>query len=113
MSNESMKISSHDERFVKDARLLDFLCDQGYRDFRWLEGQGWCGLQDYMYTCAIVVDMKWSDYKGRYCYATAQEAKREFEAWDGQGDPGGNWIKYKAACEDRLGPGATNETEEG
>lgn len=107
---KDLELAKNDQaRAAADEPLLAFLREQGYRDFRWLEGQGWCALQDYMYTCAIVVGMNGGGYEGRYCYADGQEAERELRCWDGQGDPGGQWIKYKGLGDDRLGPGALED----
>jgi hypothetical protein len=42
----------------------------------------------------------------RWCYETRREAAEALEQWDGQGDPPGNWIKFKGRVE-RHGPGST------
>ena len=64
------------------------------------------GVQDMAYTAGLFVDMNESGYRTRYCYETRAEAEAALEAWDGNGDPPGPWIKQKP--EDRLGPGATS-----
>ena len=63
------------------------------------------GIQDMNYTAGLFVDMDETGYRTRYCYATRAEAEAALQAWDGNGDPPGQWIKQKP--EDRLGPGAT------
>lgn len=89
----------------RDQPLILALQAEGYRDFRRLEGRGWCALHDYIHTCGIVVGLTEWSYEGRYCFASSNEARDAFLAWDGRGDPDGPWLKWKSAAGERLGPG--------
>ena len=46
-------------------------------------------------------------YSLRYCYERAGEAEAALAAWDGQGHPGGPWIKCKGAGVELLNPALT------
>ena len=67
-----------------------------------------CGLHPYIYTMGLMVDLVFDggffNYSARYCYENPFEAMAALEAWDGQGDPPGPWVKEKVS--ERLGPGA-------
>lgn len=90
-----------------DTQLVRHLRELGYSDLAEKPGVGLCGLMEFMFTGGLVVGLGPRSYKGRYCYETLLEAKLCLDAWDGQGDPPGMWIKYKGAGqEERLGPGA-------
>lgn len=86
--------------------LEAFLLSMGYTDLCMKPLIGWCGIQRFMFTGGLVIGFTEESYKGRYCYESIEEARECLKAWDGSGDPGGNWIKFKGAGEDRLGPGA-------
>lgn len=85
--------------------LLGFLLDNGYTHVDLRGSAGLCGLHDYLFTCAIVTGLDRFGYFGRYCYESRDEALRAHLAWDGLGDPGGNWLKFKSPVGERLGPG--------
>jgi hypothetical protein len=59
-----------------------------------------------LYTAGLVVSDPIS-LCHRWCYETRREARMAFDAWDGEGDPPGNWIKYKGPPRERHGPGST------
>jgi hypothetical protein len=71
----------------------------GYQNVREVEGRGLCGIRRFMFTSAIVYGLDDTGYAGRWCYETMREAEREFEKWNGIGDPGGDWIKHKGLVE--------------
>ncbi len=58
-----------------------------------------------MFTCAIVTGLTEASYHGRYCFESPAEALASLAQWDGHGDPGGNWLKYKGSGGERMGPG--------
>jgi hypothetical protein len=89
--------------------ITDQLRLEGYDSFRTLPDGQLSGLMDYLFTCAIVVGLDATGYRGRYCYPSRAAATQAFVAWNGIGDPGGPWIKYKGSGGERLGPGATAE----
>ena len=81
----------------------------GYVRARQLPDGRWLGVTPMLFTAALCVDLTSAGYAWRYCYASMGEAVAALEAWDGQGDAPGNWIKRKGKGEDVLGPGATGE----
>ena len=62
------------------------------------------GVRPYIFTGGIVIELDEVGYEERYCYATLTEAITALEAWDGVGDPSGDWIKHKPF--ERRGPGS-------
>ena len=88
------------------ASLLAHLAANRYQGVRSTPCGGICGVQRFLYTGGLVVGLDFDSYRGRYCYETVEQALQALAAWDGAGDPPGKWIKYKAADQERLGPGA-------
>jgi hypothetical protein len=71
-----------------------------------LEGEGFYGLrlvkgtilgmQRYLTTVAIVVEIKERGYGRRYCYQVQAEATEALRVYDNPGEhPTGNWVKLK------------------
>jgi hypothetical protein len=85
--------------------LIKYLKTEGYFGFREVPGKGLCGLSHFMFTTGLAVGLEESGYKGRYCYRTQGEAEVALKYWDGQGDPLGNWIKYKGEGGERENSG--------
>lgn len=53
-------------------------------------------LAQMLFTCAVIVsDADDGNPITRWCYHTRREAKAALDAWDGNGDPPGEWIKRK------------------
>lgn len=83
----------------------------GYMAARSCGRQGLCGVRPYLFTGALVVGIDPIMHRGRYCYGTMAEAIAALNAWDGEGDPPGAWIKFKSATHERLGPGGLDSEE--
>jgi hypothetical protein len=68
---------------------------------REIPGRGLCGVQRFLYTCGLLVDMRFDglsyDYKARYCYPIAADALHDLLHWDGVGDPPGDWHTEKVS----------------
>jgi hypothetical protein len=64
-----------------------------------------------MFTVGIAV-MDADQWYARWCYDKRIEALKALTDWDGMGDPGGPWIKYKGRGGERHGPGSTAEVRE-
>lgn len=77
-----------------------------YTNVRKLPSGELAGLSRMVYTTGIIVGLHDDGYRGRYCYENACEAQDALNAWTGEGDPSGPWIKYKGEGGERLGPGA-------
>ncbi len=67
----------------------------GYRDLREVPGRGICATMRMAFTTGLFFGLTEHDYVGRYCYSDAREAREALASWSGEGDPGGEWIKYK------------------
>jgi len=80
-----------------------FLASQGYVQLRVL-GMAVCGLRRFNFTTGLVVGLNFEGYERRYCYEHAADALAALATWDGQGHPGGPWIKCKGAGIDLLNP---------
>lgn len=82
-----------------NPQLKHFLENEGYSNLREVPGRGLCGTYRFLFTTGLVYGIDESGYKGRYCYETAQEAVEALSEWDGENDPGGEWIKHKGKTE--------------
>lgn len=67
-----------------------------------------CALYRFIFTTGLLVNYNPDEmsemYTGRYCYQSHRDALDALEAWDGQGDPPGRWIKYKGRGGERSNP---------
>lgn len=90
---------------MTDNDLLSILNREGYVRCVRLPTGVVAGIHEQLFTAGLFVGLTETGYSRRYCYETKQEAAKALDAWDGQGDPPGPWIKEKPS--DRLGPGAT------
>jgi hypothetical protein len=79
--------------------LKQNLAEQGYFNFKEIEGRGLCGLMKFVFTTGLVYGMDEFSYKGRYCFENTADAKEALYNWDGIGDPSGDWIKHKGSTE--------------
>lgn len=67
----------------------------GYENCRCLPDGRTIGLQAFIFTTGLVVDISEAGYSHRYCYARREDAEHALLQWDGTGHPGGPWIKRK------------------
>lgn len=84
--------------------LMEDLADQGYFDFKEVQDHGLCAICQFMFTYGLVTGLDNDSYRGRYCFHTEDEAIEALRAWDGIGDPSGNWIVYKGKGGQRSNP---------
>lgn len=84
--------------------LIEYLKGQGYYSLKEIPGRGVCGLMKFAFTTGLVIGMDENLYYGRYCYANEDDAIKAISEWNGEGDPGGPWIKYKGIPEERVNP---------
>lgn len=95
------------EEFTQEElELIQFLKTQGYYEFRKVPNRGICSLRSFLFTTGIIIGLNKHTFFGRYCYSNEEEASVELKNWDGEGDPKGNWLKYK-------GIGGERENENG
>jgi hypothetical protein len=84
--------------------FIDYLKTEGYQNIKEIPGKGICGLRDFIFTTGLIIGMDEVGYFGRYCYGSKEEALAAINSWDGQGDPPGDWIKYKGNGGERSNP---------
>lgn len=84
--------------------LRYFLESEGYTNLRQIEGRGWCGLRQFLFTSGLCYGLDTKGYKGRYCFAKPSEAFKSLASWDGKGDPEGDWIKHKGISGEYSNP---------
>lgn len=53
-----------------------------------------CGVLRLLMHWTLQVDIDWSGYRERYCYATLLQALLGLVDWDGKGDPGHGWHRH-------------------
>lgn len=87
------------------ARLVARLNSEGYTRCIVLPTGELAGIFPMLFTTGLFVGLDEMGWRTRFCYERVQDAIAALDAWDGQGDPPGPWIKEKPS--DRLGPGAT------
>lgn len=78
---------------------LHELESQGYFNIRNIPGRGICGLFRFIFTVGLCYGINEHGYIRRYCYSNLVDAISALEKWDGDNDPGGNWIKHKGNFE--------------
>lgn len=75
-----------------------------YTIVRHIEGKGWCGVRQMLFSFGLFVDITPDSYGYRYCFEHLRDAALALVQWDGQGDAPGNWIKRKGLGADLLNP---------
>lgn len=87
-----------------DEALLTLLAGFGYSDLRVLPTGEVAGLRGFLFTSGLVVGLDRAGYRTRYCFEHREDALAALAGWDGQGDPGGPWIKRKGRDAEYLNP---------
>lgn len=87
-----------------NEQMQQTLVSEGYYQIKEVPNRGICGLYDFLFTVGLVFGMDEYGYRGRWCYKTREEASIALKYWDGDGDPLGNWIKYKGEGGERSNP---------
>lgn len=82
----------------------DYLADNGYTHFKEMPDGSLCALLQFTFTWGLMVGLTEFGYARRYCFEHFQDAYAALQSWDGQGHPGGNWIKCKGLGVDMLNP---------
>lgn len=86
-----------------------FFESMGYTPTKLLPSGEWAGVQDYMFTAALVIGLDQTGWRTRYCFEHRADAEKAFEAFTGECDPIGPWIKQKP--EERLNPNNPSNDE--
>lgn len=75
-----------------------------YWHCRWIPGRGLCGIMPMLYTVGLFIgiDVHGFGTQGRYCYPYLEDAIHALRSWNGDGDPPGDWIKFKGGMESRA-----------
>jgi hypothetical protein len=80
---------------MERIELNDFLKAEGYHNLTEIPNKGLCGLMRFAFTTGLCIGLDESGYSGRYCYEYFSDAFSAIKEWNGEGDPSGEWIKYK------------------
>jgi hypothetical protein len=94
---------------IARAFVIETILERGYYRARQLPNGEWLALTRQMFTTGLCVvkephpgDTVSNGMRTRFCFEHAHDAEAALVAWDGRGDPPGNWIKQKP--EDRFNP---------
>lgn len=79
-----------------------YFATMGYTPTKLLPSGEWAGVLDYLFTAGLVIGLDQTGWRTRYCYEHRADAEKALEAYSGDGDPIGPWIKQKP--EDRHNP---------
>lgn len=77
---------------------------EGYTHLRFISKRGLCGLKRFAFTTGLVIGLEETGYFGRYCFHNQYDAEKCLNEWNGEGDPSGDWIKYKGTGGERSNP---------
>lgn len=97
---------------MTDTCVLDSLPDDVKADYvvmRALPDGRVIGITRLLYTWSLQVDIDWSGYRTRYCYAAFPNACLGFLDWDGSGDPPGGWHRHPESGRRRPDGDASRE----
>lgn len=73
--------------------------------FREVPHKGLCCLEKMLLgTVTLLVSLDENSCRERYYFDSGLDALEALSKWDGTGDPGGAWIKYKGQGEERSNP---------
>jgi len=81
----------HPERL---QRIEEIAKDEGYLVTKVMNGKVY-GLNRFMFTVGLVVGIDETGYAYQYCYDNYVDALVDFQTWNGEGHPSGDWIKCK------------------
>jgi hypothetical protein len=94
---------------IARATAIETILERGYYRARQLPNGEWLALARQMFTTGLCVvkephpgDTVSNGMRTRFCFEHAHDAEAALVAWDGRGDPPGNWVKQKP--QDRLNP---------
>jgi hypothetical protein len=68
-----------------------------YAAAREIPDRGICGINRGLFSAYLFHGITPDGYAGKYTYKTITEAHNALDAWDGTGDPPGNWYKKSPA----------------
>lgn len=88
-----------------DVAVATYIRALGYFAPHKLPNGEWGALCRFILTIAIITGIdSIGGYAGRWCYRSEAEARYGLLTWSGDGDPPGNWIKYKGRGPERRNP---------
>lgn len=83
--------------------LMEHLLErEGYIRVRQVKDGTLIGLLQMSFTMALVTNLDRNGYVHIYSYANNFDAVDDFEEWNGEGDPLGNWIKRRGMSGDFM-----------
>jgi hypothetical protein len=99
------------EKQVSEVRVPSrtYIAENGYTNVKEMPNGSLCALLPFAFTWGLVVGLEEHGYSRRYCFEHFEDALESLASWDGEGHPGGNWIKCKGAGIDLLNPNLAME----
>ncbi len=82
-----------------DSDLTDFLESQGYVAMRLMPDGSIAGINKFLFTYGLCTKLDFCGYEDRWCFDDKDDAIGSLLAWNGLGDPPGNWKKQKGLRE--------------
>ena len=74
------------QRLTKE--FTDSLKEHGYKELRYVEGVGWCGIMPMCFTVGVMLDLDdVGPSQGRFCFSDWCEASHFLQFWDGIEEP--------------------------
>lgn len=91
---------------VRETWIKNFEQDEYYSHVKYIDGRGFCGIMEFVFTIGVCEGLDSLGYEGRWCYPKhiAAEAVIALLTWDGADDPAGKWVKYKGRTGERYHP---------
>lgn len=85
------------ERRIDEDSFISAMEKEGYVNVRFIEGRGYCGLRNFIFTLGLCYGLDDTGFYGRWCYPKdlAIFGVIAYSKWDGNGDPDGPWVKFK------------------
>lgn len=80
--------------------LRELLTELGYTDLRVVRGKV-CGLARFDLTTGLVVGLDVTGCEAAYTFENECEARAALAQWDGEGHPGGLWIRLTGLAHGR------------
>lgn len=80
---------------METTQIINYLKTQNYTDLREIPNRQICGIERMIYTWDIWYGMDEYSREGHYSFPTYADAVNALNNWNGEDDPGGNWIKHK------------------
>ena len=73
--------------YLKDGIEIGEIVELGYHYPRYIEGVGWCGIRQFIFTVGVCYGLDRIGYTGRFCFKTLNDELGFYDAWNGIEQP--------------------------